>query len=509
MTPSTSMRDALADPNLLGATIAGDSWRTWRVLMIAAMGEALTDDERETFTKLTGRAHEPLQPVEEFAAIVGRRGGKTSSMAKLAVYIAALCDHRDKLVRGETGVLLCISPDQRQSQITLSYAEAALEASPILRQLIANRTADTIELTNGVTIEVRAASFRRLRGPTYIAVIADECAFWLAENSANPDVEIINAVRPGLATTGGPLIMASSPYARKGVLWDVHRRHYGPQGDPLILVAQGASRDFNPSLPQRVVDRALERDHAAASAEYLAQFRSDIESFVAFEIVQACVGDHVEMAALSTQNYVAFTDPSGGSADSFTLAIAHADGARAVIDAVREIAPPFSPDAVVDEYAALLASYRVTRVEGDRYGGEFPRELFRKHGVEYEVAEKPKSDLYRDLLPLLNAGRIVLPRNERLVAQLVGLERRTARSGRDSIDHAAGGHDDLANVCAGASAIAIDTTGYDRSLQWITGPDRDVGVVEVPSRPKRLHPNLTDEAFERIRQPVGLWGATR
>ena len=68
--------------------------------------------------------------------------------------------------------------------------------------------------------------------------------------------------------------MASSPYARKGVLWDLHRRHYGADGDPLILVARGASRIFNPTLQQRVVDRALARDHAAAAAEYLAQFRS-------------------------------------------------------------------------------------------------------------------------------------------------------------------------------------------------------------------------------------------
>jgi hypothetical protein len=67
-----------------------------------------------------------------------------------------------------------------------------------------------------------------------------------------------NAVRPGLATTGGPLLVASSPYARKGELWNAHRKHYGPKGDSLILVAQGASRDFNPSLPQRVVDRAFE-----------------------------------------------------------------------------------------------------------------------------------------------------------------------------------------------------------------------------------------------------------
>ncbi len=269
MIPSFTMRAALGDPQLLGSVLAADSWRTWRIMLIAAMGEPLTRSERQSFASLTGRKHEPTKRVEEFWAIVGRRGGKSRAMAVLASYISGLCDHADALSPGERGIVLCIAPDQKQAGIMLDYAEAALHATPMLKQLIANRTADALELTNQISIEVRASNFRRLRGPTYVAVLADEAAFWLSDESSNPDTEILNAVRPGLATTGGPLLVASSPYARRGELWNSHRRHYGPQGDPLILVAQGASRDFNPSLPQRVVDRAFERDPAAAAAEYL------------------------------------------------------------------------------------------------------------------------------------------------------------------------------------------------------------------------------------------------
>ena len=60
---------------------------------------------------------------------------------------------------------------------------------------------------------------------------------------------------------------------------------------------------------------------------------------------------------------------------------------------------------------------RLGRVTGDRYGGEFPRELFRKHGIACDLAKQTKSELFRDLLPLLNSGRIVLPRNDRLQAK--------------------------------------------------------------------------------------------
>src|SRR5262249_38176666 len=159
MKPTISLRKALATPQLLGDTIAGDSWAAWRTLLIAAMGEELTAAERLLFQRLTGRASEPGQRVEELVAVIGRRGGKSRALSTLACYVAGLCEH--ELVRGETGVVLMIAPDQRQAKIDLEYCQAAFEQSPIMRQLIANRTADALELTNGISVEVRAASFRR------------------------------------------------------------------------------------------------------------------------------------------------------------------------------------------------------------------------------------------------------------------------------------------------------------------------------------------------------------
>jgi hypothetical protein len=125
-----------------------------------------------------------------------------------------------------------------------------------------------------------------------------------------------------------------------------------------------------------------------------------------------------------------------------------------VLDAVREVRPPFSPESVVKEFAILLRSYRISTVTGDRYAGEWPRERFREHGIAYEVAESPRSDLYRDLLPVLNSGACELLDIPRLATQLCALERRTTRAGRDSIDHPAGGHDDVANAVAGALLLS-------------------------------------------------------
>jgi hypothetical protein len=455
MKRAITMRAALGDPRLLGNALQGDSWSTWKIFLIAVMGEELKPTEREVFTRFTGRSREPGARIEEALFLIGRRGGKDRAAACLSTYLAALVDWSSVLAKGETGLVLCIGADTKAATIQRNYIEGCFDGSPMLSKLIVNRTADSLELSNGIVIEVRAASFRRLRGPTCVAVIASESAFWLDETSSNADIDILNAVRPTLATTGGPLILITTPYSRKGVVWDIYRRHYGAKGDPLVLVTTGTTRDFNPALPQKVIDRALERDPASAGAEYLAQFRTDIEAFVSREAVQSCVvSGRFELPRGPGVHY-GFVDPSGGSSDSFTLAIAHrrVDGV-VVLDAIRERKPPFSPEAVVFDFCALLKSYGIHTVIGDKYAGEWPVEQFRKFGIRYEQSAAPKSDLYRDLLPILNSGRCELLDNSRLIAQLCQLERRVARSGRDSIDHPPNGHDDIANACAGVLVLA-------------------------------------------------------
>jgi hypothetical protein len=162
-----------------------------------------------------------------------------------------------------------------------------------------------------------------------------------------------------------------------------------------------------------------------------------------------------ELPPVPGVRYVAFVDPSGGASDSMVLAIGHQEHERAVLDGRRECRPPFSPEAVVADSLVVLQCYQVTRVVGDRWGGEFAREPFRKAGVEYRVSDAPKSDLFRDVLPLINSGRVELLDHPRLIAQFMGFERRIARSGKDSIDHAPGAHDDVCNAAAGALLAAM------------------------------------------------------
>jgi hypothetical protein len=311
-----------------------------------------------------------------------------------------------------------------------------------------------------MTIEGQTASFRTTRGYSICGLIAEEIAFWRSDESANPDKEIIRAVRPGLATIPNSLFLAiSSPYSRRGMLWETYQRHFGKDSDTLVW--QGTTQEMHPDNKDldRDVQRLLEEDPSSARAEYFAEFRKDIETFITLEAVQAAtVSGRLELPFQRNKEYSAFVDPSGGSSDSMTLAIAHrvveGDKVRAVLDCLREVRPPFSPDEVVAEFAKVIRRYQLTKCTGDRYAGEWVSQSFKNAGVQYVPSELSRSEIYSELLPLLNSRRIELLDNPCCLSQLTNLERRTGSSGKDTIDHGQGGRDDLINAAAGSLVLA-------------------------------------------------------
>jgi hypothetical protein len=501
MKPKISMREALSEPALLGNVMGGSSRYAWRVLLIAAAGEELTDDERETYTKLTGREREPGCLCHELIVAAGRRSGKTSALNAFVVWIACLCDHRAVLAPGEQGVCLAISRDQRAAKLSLSYAAGTMKASPYLSQMIAGETLDSITLTNGISIEMRPCNKISVRGISAISIVADEIGFWFTEtSSANPDVEILAACKPALLTTRGPMLLASSVYARRGYLFDSYKRYHGSQGPADIIFAYATSRDLNPSLSQEDIDREIEKDPVRNRAEFLSIWRDDVEGFIPLEVVLACVSDYYELPPSPSICYRCFVDCASGvpEGDSWAIAISHKLGDRVVIDAIREIKPPFSPSEVVNDILVpLCKNYRITSVVGDAYGGEFPRELIRNAGIgSYELAAKHKSQLFADpFLMLLNSRKIDLPKNDVAIGQICSLERRTQPSGRDQIGHAPGGRDDLANAIAGAADLAFNFVLFDQSWSWVNGP---------------AVPQETDEQRkERFRKESEDWHAMR
>ena len=426
--------EACADPQLFASWFRDrTSWKAWFAFLAALFALPMDDEQAALYRKHTGRNDIPDKPNDEAWLIVGRRGGKSFIMALIGVYLACFRDYRQYLQPGERATVAIIAADRKQARVIFRYVRGMLTLIPMLKSMIERETAEGFDLSNGVTIEIGSASFRATRGFTFAAVLVDEIAFIrTGDDVANPDVEILAAIRPGLVTIpGAMLICASSPYARRGELWDAFRKYFGNADGPLVWRA--TTREMNASVRQRIIDEALERDPARASSEYLAEFRTDIESFVSRDVVDAAVTlGRWELSPGLKSYYVGFIDPSGGSADFMTLAIAHRENDKCILDAVREWRPPFSPDGVVSEAATLLRAYNLHSVVGDRYGGEWPRERFREHGIAYEPSEPSKSRHLSRIPPgtECRARGIARPPTIDRTALLIGAARGPERQGQ-------------------------------------------------------------------------------
>jgi len=293
-----------------------------------------------------------------------------------------------------------------------------------------------------------------------LGAICEELAFWRNEDSANPDREVLTALRPALAQIEDSLLIGiSTPYSKRGQLYETFKKYYGQNAGPLVWRA--STLTMNPTISKGLIQRAFEEDPQAAMSEYDAKFRVDIESLMPLSAIEnVTIPGRFELPRLRATEYYGFADPSGGRQDSFTLGISHKDkNGKVILDLLREARAPFVPERIVAEFAGVLRAYKISTVEADKYAGEWVSDAFRRNGIAVRSSKLSKSELYIEMLPLINSGKCELLDNKRLAIQLSSLERRTRSGNKDSIDHPAGAHDDLANAAAGACVRPIEKAG--------------------------------------------------
>jgi hypothetical protein len=448
---------AIESPKLFGALPRFkqlDTWTAWLVVLKAVFGLAMSERELGIFQRHTGRKLPPLGGSKETYLIIGRRGGKSFISALIAVFVACFGDFKRHATIGETLAVMCLAKDKDQARIVFRYIKAILNHIPALRQMIVTPKADEIELSNDVSIMVKTSDFGGVRGPTIVCVVADEIAFWPSQG-VNPDNEVLTAIRPGMATIpDAKMLLISTGYAMTGALFDAHKDHYGKDDDDEVLVWQADTHSMNPTISQEFIDKEIARDPEAGRAEWLGLFREDVSAAFPLALIEACmVPGRIELLPSPNVGYSAFCDPSGGRADSFTIAIAHPYGDITILDLLRATRAPFDPGEVVKGYASILKDFGLCAVTGDNYAGEWPAAEFAKNGISYQAAEKNKSELYLSLIPVMTSRRVEFLDDDKLKSELRRLERRRGRSGKDSIDHPPRGNDDIANAVAGVTYL--------------------------------------------------------
>ena len=254
--------DAINNPKLFGSLPRFkklETWTAWLVVLKAIFGLPMIVDDLVIFQRHTGRIYPPLGGSKETYLIIGRRGGKSFISDLVTCIIACFIDFSPFITVGETLAVMCLAKDKDQARIVFRYIKSILNYVPALKSMIHDQRADEIELTTGVTIMVKASDFGGVRGPTIACVVADEIAFWPSQG-ANPDDEVLSAIRPAMATIpDAKLLCISTGYAQTGALYDAHKQHYGKDDDD-VLIWQADTASMNPTISQAYINKEIEKD---------------------------------------------------------------------------------------------------------------------------------------------------------------------------------------------------------------------------------------------------------
>lgn len=455
------------------------------VILKSIYGLPLTPEELIIFKTITGLSSYP-EGIEwqEITAILPRRSGKTNQITtNLAIYEACGRDHNISLGSIPT-VMIVASEKRRQARIAFNYILRKLESSKVLSQMIRNITAEEIQLTNKVSIMVFPCDSARVRGHSLIMLVADEVAAWRSEG-VNPDVDIIDSARPGLDFAYSKIIKISTPGGMFGEIYNDHQQFYGKENEDILVFGSGghSTKYFNPSYSQAKLDRFKKRKPFVYQTEHLAEFRKTQGMFDPL-IIDSLVNDNrpIEYSPLKDIQYYAFTDTAGGSGkSSYAICIGHIKNAKVIIDVVRSKNPPFDPETQTQEYSDLLHKYRITRVTGDSFSGDWCSRSYQKNNIFYEKSEKSKNEIYLECEGSFNCGNVELPPHDTLQRQLKLLIRSPRSGSRDRITTIGGQSEDEANVCCG-TVWMINKENFEKPIPPSLGLLEDIRTPEEKSK---------------------------
>lgn len=494
----------------------------WRAVIKAFYGSPLDAEERELFDSLAGGREAAEGGCTELECVVGRRGGKSEQIARLAVFECLHAGHEVALAPGQVGLLAVISPLHEQSKEILAYAKGLAKFAMVKRH-VARETASTLEFRNGTALRVMTCDALAVSGPTLIGTIRDEWAKWPGAEAAVPDSEIENSLRPALAPVRGApprrLIGITSAYIEEGVAYATEQEHYG-QPDAPVLVVRGATEQFNPNIDRawlerernRVGQRVFLREYG--DLEHGPQWQpSVIEGWIPAAVIDGAVDLGRKESAPRAGGYYVVAIDAAFKGDRFAVAVAHGEfrGGRVVaeLDFVTSFrspkrGTPLSVEDTAEEVTAIAQRFGVREVLADQYSFAPLQAVFARHKVY--LTERPwtaqnKPAIYKRVRDGMRDKAVRLCEHRGLISELYGLRGKMTQSGHETIE-ARAGHDDLASASVMALHVALSMPG--EPFKYIPIPNPRTGGVPMfgddddgPNR-MRMRPDHSDD-YDRSR----------
>jgi len=448
------------------------------------------DGDVELYRETTGRREWPTAPFSEALWLWGVRSGKDYLAAIIVIYEALLGGHEKRVAEGETCVIALVSTDFRGTEVLYGYVKAALEASDAVAGEVQDKTKKELTLRNGVRIACFPADASALRGWSCPLAVMDEAAFLPPQGMANSADEIRIALRTRMAGFGGAakLLVISSAYVERGLVWETARDFYGVP-DPDRLVVKGPTVLFNPAIAEAVeTERRLlgGRDDRIFRREYLAEFGQLVEGFIPMrEILERVVAGRTVLGPDLRYLHFAGLDTSSGGGDAFTLALVRIEPGRIVHVFSKSWAGTVARREIVRECVAIMQAYGVRAGWADLHAKDWVREAFDElGGIAIQHPGADRSGLYESLkAQLYRVDLLDLPD---VVNQMARLERRVSPGGKSIVDHPRNAHDDEANALAAAAYRAAQVL---------------VGVAVARAAEARQEREAAEEGVDQINEP--------
>jgi hypothetical protein len=415
------------------------------------------------------------------AAVCGARSGKSYVLVALRLVWGMLVRDLSSMAPGQRAVAMIVAPNEKLRREVLNYALGAIKSKPELATMLSREMTDMFELTRPdgkkVYFEggVATAGGYGAVGRAYTDFAMDECAFFRDSSFKVNDQDIFRAGATRVLP-GGQVIVASTPWAQAGLLYELHRDNFGKPNN--ALVAHAKTLTMNPSPTVRaIVEVETQRDPDNAAREYDARFMT-AGTTLFFE--QVCIDSALTDELYETQPgdiIVAGGDFGFRSDSSALVLVALRNNVLHVFDG-EELRPgdqPLKPSKTVAAFAARING-RCEYLMADQHYREAIAEHLEDHSLSYAAAPLTPADTYVRARMLLREGRVKvhpLPFRDRLVQQMREVHGRPTSGGGMSIVHprwATGGHGDL----VAALVLAI----WQVSGNAIPEPGPEMGTVE-------------------------------
>ena len=434
----------------------GSTWRTWRAVARLLDGTEFDEFDRDLLKSLSGLDAPPKDRVSEIYAVMGRRSGKTSLAAVVAIVWAC---RRYPLADEPTVVFTATRLDQSKKPLRMAR-EVARQFGVLADE--GNSTSFGVE--GGVRVAAITNESTAVRGMDCVAVVMDEAAFYPSSAlAADTDRMLLTAIKPTLATfRTGLLMVISTPGPGRGILYDAYqgwKRGERPRGRVLL---HARTRTMNETISQEEIDAEI-AEHPELRAEYASEFSVDVRAWL-----PAAATDPGVVAKLPAVRdhaggeLYAFVDAASGvGKDGFAAAVAETlepagEGKpRAQLLEVFHKEPPYDLDEAVKGAAALCRKYGVDEITGDKWATNTQGVSWRELGVVYRESEKNTSLIYNSVAGALTTGRALLLSDPLLIDQLRGLVEVPRDAPPPKVTHVNGGHDDVANAACGALDLAL------------------------------------------------------